>query len=384
MYLITVSGNASSCSESLSVAGGAEMSARSPLTKSQNSALEYITNYAKTRKERAQSEINHVLQMSDIAPETLESAVFKIKTYARVGMHFHPDRPDPDMKSVAESLLDSGLYKSQFETLLSSGSVSAVPGGERDLWEGNIFGGAYQTEGTTNRERPKYGALDLMLHPDGPSPRFGSCYFLLSPAVSARCTFTYLDSHYDPAEKGTYQEFDDIVAALMVEVFVRDFAIGQHGLTPSKMVEHLLTNLERPFSDPSTREAVRNLNHYIEAQVHGDVSLADDVDILVADPSFRNTLIGNVLEQICSKYKIALRWHCGFSLPLDEVPTDFRGPTMPSLARRISAKNYVDVSMIGPAAFELKRDPNSWSQRGTYQEVLQELKILWHVLVKYG
>ncbi|MDC2943638.1 DUF3626 domain-containing protein, partial [Bacillus thuringiensis] len=25
-----------------------------------------------------------------------------------------------------------------------------------------------------------------------------------------------------------------------------------------------------------------------------------------------------------------------------------------------------------------------WSNRGTYEEVLQELKLLWHVLVRFG
>ena len=106
------------------------------------------------------------------------------------------------MKSVAEALFEQGIYKSQFETLLSNGSVSAYPGGERDLWEQRIFGGAYQLEGVTNDQRPKYGALNLMLHPDGPAPRFGSCYFLLSPKVSSRSTYTYLDSHQDPKRKG--------------------------------------------------------------------------------------------------------------------------------------------------------------------------------------
>lgn len=45
------------------------------------------------------------------------------------------------MKSVAEALFEQGVYKSQFETLLSNGSVSAYPGGERDLWEKRIFEG---------------------------------------------------------------------------------------------------------------------------------------------------------------------------------------------------------------------------------------------------
>jgi len=358
---------------------------RSPkLSKAQVFALEHITKYARTRKIGAREETKHVLQMSNISQTTLETAVDKIKTYARVALHFHPDRPEQNMKTVAEALLESGLYRSQFETLISSGSVSAFPGGERDDWERKIFGGAYHADIATNSQRPKYGALDMMLHPDGPAPRFGSCYFLLNPAVSWRCTFTYLDSHYDPKEKGTYEEFDDIIAALFVESFVRDFALGESELTPTKLMDHLLVNLDKPLSDPANRAAVRNLNHYIEAQVHGDVSLAEDVDTLVADPSFQKTQTGKVLEEICQQYAINLYWHCGFALPLTDVPDNFRGPSMPSLANRIANEDYVDVSMIGPAVFDLKRNPSSWSERGSGTEVLQELKILWHVLVKYG
>ena len=140
--------------------------------------------------------------MSNITDEIFEEAVANLKSHARIALHFHPDRLDSSKKSVAEALFEQGVYKSQFETLLSNGSVSAYPGGERDLWEKRIFGGAYQLEGVTNDQRPKYGALNLMLHPDGPAPRFGSCYFLLSPKVSSRSTYTYLDSHQDPKEKG--------------------------------------------------------------------------------------------------------------------------------------------------------------------------------------
>ena len=168
------------------------------LTKSQVAALEYITNYAKNRKYEAEKDIKEVLQMADITQKTFEDSVTKIKTHARVALHFHPDRPDETMKTVAESLLEHGFYKNQFETLLSNGSESAYPGGKRDLWERKIFGGAYHSDESTKSQRPKYGALDLMLNPDGPSPRFGSCYFLLSPKVSNCCTFTYLDSHLDP------------------------------------------------------------------------------------------------------------------------------------------------------------------------------------------
>lgn len=354
------------------------------LSKSQKAALDHITTYAKSRKGNAVSTMNHICLMCNISQQALAEAVDKIKSHARVALHFHPDRPGPNKKPVAESLLECGIYKSQFETLLSNGSVSAFPGGERDRWEHKIFGGAYNLDASTNGHRPKYGALDLMLHPDGPAPRFGSCYFLLRPEVTKRCTFTYLDSHQDPHEKGTLAEFDDIVAALLSEAFLRDFAIGEYGLTPGNLVRHLLANLDRPFSDPSQRAPARNLNHYIEAQVHGDVRLAYDVDVLVADPSFQGTAIGRMLEQTTSKYGIHVYWHCGFALPLDQVPNDFRGSTMPSLAQRISSERHVDVSMIGAAAMDLKRNSEAWNDRGASSEVLQELKILWHVLVKFG
>ncbi len=193
-----------------------------------------------------------------------------------------------------------------------------------------------------------------------------------------------MDSHQDPKEKGTYKEFDDILAALITETFVSDFAIGEKNMTPIKLLDHLLINLEKPFTDPSNKESNRNLNHYIEAQVHGDISLKQDVEVLVSDPSFKGTHIGRILEQICNKYSIDLYWHMGFALLVDEIPMDFRGPSMPSLAKRIARDDFIDVSMIGAAAIDLKRNPNAWNDRGCYKEVLQELKLLWHVLVRYG
>jgi hypothetical protein len=69
---------------------------------------------------------------------------------------------------------------------------------------------------------------------------------------------------------------------------------------------------------------------------------------------------------------------------IDEVPQDFRGPSMPSLAKRIGQNNVIDASIIGTAVMDLNRNPASWSERGAYKEVLQELKLLWHVLVRYG
>jgi len=354
------------------------------LTEAQSNALKYITKYAKGRRKNAQDLIEHILRMSNISMDTYKAAVESLKSHARIGLHFHPDRPGPDQKPVAQALLEGGVYRSQFETGISNGGVSAHPGGVRDEWEKIIFQDAYSFKNSDVTERPKYGALNLMLHPDGPSPRFGSCYLVLKPEVSHRSTFTYLDSHQNPPEKGTYEEFDDIMAALLQEVFTRDFGIGENRLMPDKLINHLITVLPKTFSDPAERMPARNLNHYIEAQIHGEIRLDRDVEALVSDPSFDRVEVGKMLDTICSQNGIRRFRHRGFRLSVKNVPVNFRGLYMPSLAKRIALDGYVDASLIGEAVMDLYLNPDSWRDRGEAKTILQELKLLWHCLVKYG
>ena len=139
-----------------------------------------------------------------------------------------------------------------------------------------------------------------------------------------------------------------------------------------------------PFEDSAERPPGRNLNHYIEAQVHGDISLKRDAEILVASPCFKGSSLEGNFERLCERYGIELFWHGGFRLHVNEVPDDFRGPTMPSLAERVSTSDYVDALMIGKAAADLRNNPLQWADRGTYEVVLRELKCLWHVLVQFG
>lgn len=350
----------------------------------QRAALEHIRQYSAARREVAQETIAHLLEMSNIAQEDFPQALSSIQSHARVALHFHPDRLSQNLTSVADSLLADGLYKNQFETFLSNGALATDKGGYRDLWENGMFGEAYLTAHVTPSDRPKYGALNLMLLPDGPSPRFGSCYFLLKPHVLPRCTFSSTGSQLNPPEKGTLDTLDGVLAALLTESFYRQFALGVHNIRTRQLIDHLRDNLAKPFQDPSTQAAARNLDYFIEVQVHGHVRLADDVEILVADPSFKQTKTGKLLEKICEVYDIKLYWHCGFVLNVEEVPLDFRGPKMPSLARRVASGTFLDVEMIGEATADLKRNPERWLDRGPSEYVLQELKRLWHVLVKFG
>lgn len=343
------------------------------LTPAQRAALEHTRAHARGRRDEALASLAHITRMSNLAPEDLDALRATIRTHARVALHLHPDRLGPGGETVAAALLAEGVYRSQFETGLSNGKVDPSPGGARDLWESRLFGAAYPSD-TPPSERPRYGALDLLHHPDGPAPRFGSCYFLCAPVVTARCTFTYQDSHQDPPEKGTVDEFDDVLAALLGEVFLRDSALGASELMPGALVRRLLEALPGPRPDPAILPPSRNLNHYIEAQIHGEVRLERDVEAVVVDPGFRGTATGEHLEAMASRYELDLRWHRGFRMRVEATPSDFRGPTMPALAARVARNGLVDTAAIGDAAREAAGDPAA----------LQELKLLWHCLVRCG
>lgn len=329
--------------------------------------------------------------MSNLLPTgpRRDTALASVRRSARVALHFHPDRPTAAAGTavvVARAMLADGVYRSQFETGVSNGSVSARPGGARDAWERALFGGAYheregEGEGWRPDLRPKYGALDLLRGSaaDGPAPRFGSCFFVLRPEVSARCTFTFGGSQDGPRWRATLDEFDGVLAAVLEEAFVRGEAVGCAGVRPPAVMKRIVEGGRDGDGVMS-----RNLDHYVEAQVHGEVRLGRDVEALVADPSFRGTETGEVLEGLAGRYGFELRWHAGYRMLASDVPSDFRGPTMPSLAARVERDGVIDASAIGDAVRLLAADPGAWEDRGSFEEVLQELKLLWHVLVKFG
>ncbi|UNI22219.1 hypothetical protein JDV02_008128 [Purpureocillium takamizusanense] len=352
------------------------------LTLAQRNAINSIRQQAQGLRTEALRTISHIMNMSNVDSSTADAVRSAVRDHAHVAIHFHPDRP-VGSRVVAQALLEDGVYRNQFETGISNGLVSTVLDGPRDSWEKSLFSGAYH-DGPELRaaERPKYGALDLTCHPDGPAPRFGSCYLVLKPEVSRRSTFTFGGSQEDPKFRGTIDEFDAILSAILEESFTRDFALGVSDVRPASVMSLLRESLTTPRQF-RTESASHNLDHMVEAQVHGDVRLGRDVEALVADGSFADGDTGRVLKAIGERFGFPVRFNGGFQLPVESIPPNFRGPDMPSLAARVAASR-VDARTIGKAAQDLFDNRDEWRDRGTYEEVLQELKLLWHVLVKYG
>jgi len=367
------------------------------LSIAQRAALHIVAERASLLEPEAYCKLSSDLRSCGCTKEMFDEAMRSIRAHARVAVHFHPDRFGLKPLTVAESLLNEGLYLNQFETGLSSGGRSAFPGGDRDRWERDLFGGAYHTPGVTAAERPKYGALMLVRHPDGPTPRFGSCYFVLRQNVSKRCTFTFSGSEKPQAIKrlGTIEKMLGVMAALLSEVASGEGArvpwppfmastLGIESLTIPQLLDILCRDLSLPPADLSAGKPGRVLDSCIEAQIHGPIDLRFDIERLVIDPSFYGTPIGETLVDISRKYEIPIQHHCGFQLSVHDVPDDFRGPEMPRLARRIAAKGLVTAAVIGAAEATLYCKPETWQDWGSYEETLQDLKQLWHVVVHYG
>lgn len=354
------------------------------LSYAQRAALRHVGAQATGEGPRARAALSRLLRETGASQASLNDARERLQAHARVVLHFHPDRLNATGRSVADHLLHDGLYRNQFETGLSNGSLSAFKGGDRDLWEAKLFGGAYQAHDVAAAERPKYGALDFLRYADGPAPRFGSCYLVLKPSIADRCTFTLGDSHQPTGHVAIRGAMDGVMLGLLTTVASGQWDLGIPHLTVPDLLDRLSHGLGPTLPDPAEQAVGRLLDHYIEAQIHGPVDLRSDVEMLVADPAFQGTPTGKSLHAACSRHGIALRWHPGFVLPVKSVSSSFRGPAMPLLAQRIAEQGLIDAAIIGIAAASLHRQPERWHDWGTYGETLQQLKQLWHVLVHQG
>ena len=365
---------------------------------SQAAALRHVERLVQRDEAEARDRVRQILRRAGIQESEYDRAMDSIRIHARIALHFHPDRVGTmGAGTVAEGLLADGVYRNQFETGLSSGSTSAFAGGARDGWENTLFGGAYHSGPVEASERPKYGALELVRYPDGPIPRFGSCYFVLKPDVCERASFTFMGSEDPRAEHriGTIHRMHGVMASLLEEIEQGAIAsppwppyraptLGVAGLTARRLLI-LLDELAFSRHDPVDGPPGRVLDTQIEAQVHGPVNMDQDVELLVGDPAFAQTVTGNALQRLSERCGFPLRWHCGFRLRTRDVPDDFRGPAMPRLARRVAGDDgVVDAVAIGHAQLSLRQQPEEWTEWGDEEEVLQLLKQLWHVVVHYG
>jgi hypothetical protein len=271
----------------------------------------------RSSQERA---VRHVASLSSGGPVDPE---------LRVTLNLHPDRLVRG-RPILLALAEDGVYHSQFVTGTSNGGLTAHSGGDRWRWESRIFGAAY--DDVPPHERPVYGALNFRRKPVGGAPRFGSAHFRLGGRVLPRTTFCYPDSFFEPVAFGVAAAVTPLIAA----------------------------------AEADNHDA---LDDYVEAQVHGPVTLSRDVEALVLDPSHRGTAV----EAAARRLPCPVEWHAGFRLGVEELRghADYRGQEYVDLGAALAVDGHLDPRAVGDAARTGRHDP-------------QALKRVWHCLARFG
>ncbi len=301
----------------------------------------------------------------------VSEALNAMSKHGRLTLNFHPDRRDSTGRTVAAGLLADGRYRSQFETGISNGGRYAVPGGARQIWESSLFGDAY---GTDPQGRPIYGALDLFGDSYGGAARFGSCLVVLNSACFDRATFCVGDSHLAPDDVGTADSLTSILAGAL-ESCADGKGFGR--LDPDQFLDGLAVGRNE-------RGSARELDHYVEAQIHGGVDLARDVDAIVLDPSFRATDVAREIGAAAERYRFEVMWNEGSELRPADIDPKFRGPEMTDLAGTAARPDgMVDAASIGRVLDGVSFTPPSVA--GDPEDSPRQLyKKLWHCCLEFG
>lgn len=179
------------------------------------------------------------------------SAVLEfLQNVAPIDIRF-PDR-------ILDILMKSPVYKNIFE--LGSNCDG------RRAKEDQLFDGIY---GTTDAERPKYGAVNYLNKSSGTSATsYGQCFLRLKQVVKKRCTLTYGNSTGD----SIYGNFDHI--------------------------EHIATRL--PEADQIIQivtgerlEGERFRGPYVEVQIHGSLRIDRDIESVHIPHQFITNAVRN-------------------------------------------------------------------------------------------
>ena len=264
----------------------------SMLNPTQQKALEVVGEAAKEKVPAARAAVLAKIQAWGFTEADLDKVVAYVTNYARVTIQFNPDRKLTTGGAVIDAMIADPNYRNQFETKISGGSLGPKAGSSRDGWEKEIFRGVYHDHELIPEERPKYGGLSPLNHPAGNGGSwYGRCFFELRQDVKYRTTFT-------PRNSSGCKK-DDVTTIDSIEVLLK------------QIVDNDPEYLKQLFAVAKGEKVSGTKNYsgnYIEAQTHGSVDLARDVEFVVVDKGLMSNAYGQKLQQLAEKIGATVKY----------------------------------------------------------------------------
>ena len=198
-----------------------------------------------------------------------------------------------------EKLTRDTHFRNQFETRISRGTLDFSEGGSRHGWESRIFKKHYDT--AKPFQRPKYGCLNIVNDPIGISCAtcYGSSYIILK-GCRLRTSFADKDSSCSDVEIASCEYHAHVLSRYTDQELNRVLEVATR---------------RRLWHDSDI------IINYKEVQIHGELSLCENIDLVVIDASFEKdkTFLSKV-EIFCRKN------NCNYVvMPVREKKKEFDG-----------------------------------------------------------
>lgn len=286
----------------------AKLAFLSSLNQDQKHAMAVQANQACSNHSEAYGSLLTRVQQLGYSESDLQKCLEYLDKQAPLTVNLPPKVTVGDTEvSVFKSLQGEGRYKNLWERGGRRAANPKAPQRSPAFFlhkESKTFQAQYNA--VSPRERPKYGALNPLKLPQGGASVFGRGVLILKPEVKQRTTYVPRDSRFTEMDQVGFQgamagclaaKSNDYLRQVM-DVSLGNRAVGSY----------------QPEEEPGAFTG----SNYIEAHIHGDIDLANDLAGVALDRCYQGTQYAQDAEAFALQFKVPLEWY-GDPNPTQEV-----------------------------------------------------------------
>ncbi|KAL9974559.1 hypothetical protein ACROYT_G011609 [Oculina patagonica] len=249
------------------------------LNETQRAALQYVITCSAQDSKSVASDLHARVQRLGYSESDLKRTLQWVRSASPIIIHINLDK-------VLKFLVEDTHYRNRFETGTGElgGSTDMVA---RKSWEDRIFNNAYNSSSPS--ERVKYGVLNIVGDPRGVKKcsQYGDSFLQLKK-VRLRTTFASMDTSGEAVKLSCCEHYENVL-----------FAYTDQEITAIMDV----ATVKVPFHRSDC------ISHYKEVQIHGPVSLSENVECIVVNPRHqKESLTTKLLDRFVEQNKCNLIW----------------------------------------------------------------------------